>query len=141
LQSLGILSSVVLVSLNSAKAKARDAIRKADLKQLEIALDFNYDKWGAYTQPENMYDDTSYGGTATDGSFSYTGNWDDKSDLRDLIEDGFISTLPLDPLNDTIYQYRYEPWNAGEDGYAKAGQAYDLCAALESGGYFCIKKR
>ena len=138
---IGLLASMVLVSLNSARKKARDAKRKADLKQLEIALEFNYDKYGAYTQPENMCSDTSYGGLGGCGSAGGTGDWDANSDLRDLISDGFMSVLPKDPINNSTYKYTYEPWNAGQGGYAKAGQAYDLCATLEAGGSFCINKR
>ena len=40
---IGILSSVVLASLNSARSKSRDARRVADLKQLQLALELYYD--------------------------------------------------------------------------------------------------
>ncbi len=40
---IGILSSVVLASLNSARAKSRDARRIADLKQIATALELYYD--------------------------------------------------------------------------------------------------
>jgi type II secretion system protein G len=36
---IGILSSVVLASLNSARQKARDARRIADIKQIQLALE------------------------------------------------------------------------------------------------------
>lgn len=40
---IGILSSVVLASLNSARQKSRDARRVADVKQLQLALELYYD--------------------------------------------------------------------------------------------------
>ena len=40
---IGILSAVVLASLNSARQKARDAKRVADLKQLQLALELYFD--------------------------------------------------------------------------------------------------
>lgn len=40
---IGILSSVVLASLNSARQKGRDARRISDLKQLQLALELYYD--------------------------------------------------------------------------------------------------
>jgi len=40
---IGILASVVLASLNSARAKARDARRKADLRQIATALELYRD--------------------------------------------------------------------------------------------------
>lgn len=45
---IGTLSSVVLTSLNSARAKARDAKRQSDLTQLRTALEFYFDSNGSY---------------------------------------------------------------------------------------------
>ncbi len=45
---IGILASIVLVSLNSARAKARDAKRQADLKQVAVALELYYNTNNAY---------------------------------------------------------------------------------------------
>ncbi len=129
-------------SLNSARVKSRDAKRKADLKQIEIALELHYDKHGAYTYVENKCGDYSIG-TGSDGCTTGSGNdWDSDSDLRDLITDGFLKTLPKDPLNNSSYHYIYEPFNTDQlyPGSPPC-QQYDLCAYLESGGTFCISKR
>src|SRR3990167_4452603 len=40
---IGILSSIVLASLNSARQKGRDARRVSDIKQLQLALELYYD--------------------------------------------------------------------------------------------------
>lgn len=40
---IGILSSVVLASLNTARQKSRDARRVADIKQMQLALELYYD--------------------------------------------------------------------------------------------------
>ena len=45
---IGILSSVVLASLNTAREKARDARRIADVKQVQIALELFFDDNGNY---------------------------------------------------------------------------------------------
>ena len=45
---IGILASIALVSLNSARAKARDARRLADVRQIALALEFCYDGVGKY---------------------------------------------------------------------------------------------
>ena len=45
---IGMLASVVLVSLNSARAKARDARRIADVHSIQLALENYYDTNGAY---------------------------------------------------------------------------------------------
>jgi type IV pilus assembly protein PilA len=40
---IGILSSVVLASLNSARKKARDSRRAADIRQIRLALEIYFD--------------------------------------------------------------------------------------------------
>lgn len=45
---IGILSSVVLASLNSARQKSRDARRISDAKQLQLALELAFDSNGTY---------------------------------------------------------------------------------------------
>ena len=45
---IGLLSSVVLTSLNSARVKARDVRRVSDLHQIQTALELFYDTYGRY---------------------------------------------------------------------------------------------
>ena len=82
---IGLLASVVLVSLNSARAKARDAKRKADLRQLSTALEFFYDKNGGYPLD-------TFGGF--EQSCKTTTN-----DIGRIVTEGFVSSLPCDPVN------------------------------------------
>lgn len=139
---IGVLSSVVLASLNTARAKARDAKRRADLRQLEIALEFHYDIHGSYTQPEGWNADCSTGADAAGATCPAGSDWHASSDMRDLVTGGFIPSLPVDPINDATYKYTYEPLNAGQPTAGKpSGSGYDLCATLESGGNLCIQKR
>ncbi|MBI4692289.1 MAG: prepilin-type N-terminal cleavage/methylation domain-containing protein [Candidatus Terrybacteria bacterium] len=77
---IGILSSVVLASLNNARKKARDARRVADLKQLQLALEMYFDTSRAYP--------TSLGA---------------------LVTDGYIPSEPKDPIGATSYSYAYYP--------------------------------
>jgi len=127
-----MLSSVVLASLNSARAKARDARRQADLNQIATALEFFYDKNGHYTGPEVCGHDTSIGGDGSCNSPSYSSgsDWPSNSDLRDLVTGGFMPALPVDPINNSTYYYRYEIQNTGS-----RPQDYALCARLEGGGF------
>jgi len=50
---IGVLSSVVLSSLNDARAKARDAYRKASMKQVQTALEMYYNANNAYPSTAN----------------------------------------------------------------------------------------
>lgn len=47
---IGILSAMVVVSVNSARKQARDAIRKSDLKQIGTLLDSYLVKNAAYPE-------------------------------------------------------------------------------------------
>ena len=45
---IGILSSIVLVSLSSARQRARDAQRKSDLHSIQLALESHFAQNGTY---------------------------------------------------------------------------------------------
>lgn len=47
---IGLLSSVVLASLNTARAKGRDAAIKAAVTQLVSTMELNYQEYGSYCQ-------------------------------------------------------------------------------------------
>lgn len=93
---IGILSSVVMVSLGNAKAKARDAKRKTDMVQLSKAMDlYGYDNSGTYMG--------SWGWVANYGS----GPLVDVSGLTPT----YIPKVP----NDTSFSYMY--WRKDWIGY------------------------
>ena len=75
---IGILSSVVLASLNSARRKARDAKRISDIKQIQLAL-------------EMYYDDNS--------------NYPTEISSDNLVTPGYISQIPTDPSTGAAYTY------------------------------------
>lgn len=75
---IGILSSVVLASLNSARRKSRDARRVADIKQLQLALELSYDTNGSYPAAISV---------AT------------------LVTPGYIAAIPSDPTGAVAYPY------------------------------------
>lgn len=74
-----ILYSIVFQSLDSARGKARDARRVADVKQLQLALELYYDANGGY--PENL----------------------------ELLQPKFIPTIPRDPTTGIEYIYEKRP--------------------------------
>ncbi len=84
---IGILSSVVLASLNSARQKGRDARRVSDMKQIALALELYYDAQ-AQTYP------AAASTAALEGAGSPT------------FVPTYISTMPLDPQGTTPYNYQ-----------------------------------
>lgn len=125
---IGVLASTVLASVNSARIKARDARRRADLKQISLALELYYDTYGVYPPHRPS---SSCGGARPDWATSYcsTANW--------LTTDAnFLSFLPIvskDPINrlgtdDTPWwfalTYTY--------GVSADRQIYDLLTNLEN---------
>lgn len=109
---IGILSSFAVVSLNSARNKARDALRKADMTQLRTAFNLYYDENGKYpacgTWDNNS---TDFGATPQTGSNCYN------TAVGTALTGGskpYLGQLPKDPKNstnsptvDTTYLYRY----------------------------------
>lgn len=74
---IGLLSSVVLASLNTARQKGRDARRIADLKQLQVALELYYaSNSNAYPDALSSLAPTYIASVATDpqtnASYNYT---------------------------------------------------------------------
>lgn len=86
---ISLLSSIVLTSVNSARGKARDARRLADLRQIQNALALYYDDNGSY--PPVTY---GPGGSLAGWEVSYkdTANW-----LNQLKP--YLPSVPMDPTN------------------------------------------
>ena len=96
---IGLLSSIVVASLNSARAKARDARRIADLKEIQKAIEFYYDSNNQYPQPAQGWGNWS-------GHCPSYGNRDDY--ILGLVPT-YIPALPRDPRYDDgsqCYLYR-----------------------------------
>jgi type II secretion system protein G len=94
---IGILASVILASLNSARAKARDARRVSDLHQLQIALEEYYDQYGSYPIGSAGSDRSQWVNNTSTGPDNPLGA------LRDA---GILTSIPYDP---------------GTNGYAGTG--------------------
>jgi prepilin-type N-terminal cleavage/methylation domain-containing protein len=128
---IGLLASIVLVSLNSARAKARDARRVADLRQIQIALEMFYDQQGRY--PQNS------GGTCWDLCPQTSHMQYFKNCLEQGTNCGFTPTnyqpvmtnVPSDPLDDPSvnqgFNYHYF---TGWEG--RGPECYILGAMLET---------
>ena len=107
---IGLLSSVVLASLNSARIKARDAKRLSDMNQIHLALELYYDENIAY--PGNSDNDCS----GWDAGFN---NGPGSGDLfiQSLESGNFMSKTPGDPIaTGNCGGYAYYRYGAGRYG-------------------------
>lgn len=87
---IGVLASVILASLNSARAKARDANRTASIKQVQTALELYYDTNGRYV---------------TSGDQAMT------TALQSSLVPTYIPAIPTNPTSDNYYHY----YSAGQN--------------------------
>jgi general secretion pathway protein G len=97
---IGLLSSVVMASLNSAREKGKIAKVQSDLKQLQLAIEFLFDDTGLHPSkirtspcvqnPEVYMDSPAAGIAATDGGFP---GWSGP----------YMSNVPIDPWGTNYY--------------------------------------
>ena len=58
---IGLLATLSILSLNTARARARDAKRVADVKQIQTALEMYYNDVGSYPETAASGTSISYG--------------------------------------------------------------------------------
>jgi len=122
---IGLLSSIVLASLSSARTQARDAKRISELRQIKTALELYYNDFGYYPASGCGWDCNGYRHSYTPSSWSALA-----ADLAPYI------SLPVDPVNSAC-----PPWNAncysysyGNVGRTTYPASYDLTTQLENQG-------
>jgi type II secretion system protein G len=117
---IGLLSSVVLASLNGARGKARDAVRKQDLSTIQTALELYYNTYGGY--PSGACPNVSF-------EIKYSLALEPKMSQ-------FLSKFPVDPIipgecYNTQYLYLSDQYNNCSAGNNALATTYALYATLE----------
>ena len=92
---IGILSSIVLVSLSGARLKARDAERKSELRSIQLALESYFADNGTY-----IVAGSGSGGCGC-GWFSLQGSGYTVSVAQALVNAGYFSSPLVDPSGQT----------------------------------------
>jgi len=118
---IGLLSSVVLASLNTARAKGRDAQRESSIEQMRTALELYYSDNGTYP--------TSGGASAPNGGWS-TSNDSSWATLQTKLAP-YMASLPKDPAQSSsgwpgtagVYAYSYYSVSSCGDWYMIVWQA------------------
>jgi general secretion pathway protein G len=114
---IGLLATLTVASLNSARSKSRDARRVSDTKQLQTALELYLNDQGQYPAVGAAYaagaclDNSGYGDPATAG---------------DCTEPIYIKSVPSDPSTGNAYGYTLEDYGSGTNN------SYTIVYTLEN---------
>lgn len=104
---IGLLSTLAVVALGSARTKARDAKRLSDLKQVQTALEMYYTDQNAYPAGSGIVLGTTSYACLNASGFTTTG-----------CTSPYMGTVPTDPKD-------------GSYTYTAASGSYTITAALE----------
>lgn len=109
---IGVLSSVVLASLNTARMRARDTARVTTVKQLQRGL-------ALYYLDRNDYPPIAQNECGGTEGYTTTGN----NFMASLVTPGYIPSYPIDPGN----------LNCGMQYIRDSATSYRLFYRLEAG--------
>jgi prepilin-type N-terminal cleavage/methylation domain-containing protein len=108
---IGVLASIVIANLDKARGKSRDSRRISDISNIQLALALYLNKNGTYPHCAPL---------PCSGTLS--GDQTVLAPYLAVSPNNYISQIPTDPKNTTIYKY----------GYSSDGLKYCLSAVLEN---------
>lgn len=112
---IGILSSIVLVSMGGARSKARDARRQSDIRQIGTAQELYY----------------------TDNEKYVTATADNLGPI-----DPYMLTIPTDPQGGNYEYVANDPTSTDTCDAGDSDQCFCVCAKLEADDtYFCAGRK
>ena len=107
---IGLLSSIVLTSLNEARGRARDAVRIQEIKSVIQAIELHRLEYGYI--PGQVGTPCDFGNSRTGIGLGASDSYVESSGracVRDALKE-FMPVLPSDPLyGATGYYYAYDP--------------------------------
>jgi general secretion pathway protein G len=124
---IGILSTLVIANLNSARERSRDAQRKSDIRNIQTALRMYYNDTGTYMSPP-------FGNIWTVGTATYMNTVPNDP----LVADGRTYSFSLDVANDT-YTLTACFENKSDDKCDKVAGSIVACAGGISGCLYTAK--
>lgn len=131
---IGLLASIVIVSVRSARTKGRDARRRVDLETMRTAMEFYKDKTGTYKLAKSdgtfasrlSYPSSSWlqgGWLSAESGGSYPAG---QSATNVLIDRGIISSIIVDP------------GNSSRICSSSASNCYAYLYTVKDSGHYCI---
>lgn len=98
---IGLLASVVLIALNSVRAKARDAKRSADIRQLATVIQLYFDDNNAFPTNTGCLNGWCCLGHGDASTCWASGGYYGSTALDNSLSPKYLSKIPDDPLNNT----------------------------------------
>jgi len=131
---IGLLASIVLVSVGSVRAKSRDAKRIAEIKQLMTALALYYDSNGHYPISGGCGSTSPNSGWSNSVQSLSGGHWICDNGVANVLS-SLMSAEPTDPKQGS--SPNWTPLNGGTifyyaRGYGGSGQWYMIVFGLEN---------
>jgi len=139
---IGLLASIVLVSLNTARSKARDARKQADFHSISLALQMFYDEKGH--MPSNY--NPCCGACEPQTYYNQS--------MQELIDAGFLTAIPKSPGGGGYCYYNYgagnpigaiivttlETYPASTEGLAGSCRPFgaNWCSNINPSSLYCI---
>ena len=128
---IAILAAISIVGYNGIQARARDNIRISALASIEKAVELYKITEGAYP-PSSGTPSTGWGSCTGASAYSHSyatdGTW-----MKPLIDAKTISKVPVDPVNDCTYYFRYIRVGPGAYGCPTTTNTYVLFSINNDG--------
>lgn len=117
---IGILALIIIVSYNGTQNRANDSRRLSDMQSIRQSLEAYKTINGAYPAVTGANQDSSWYETSyITGSF-----------LNPLTSNGTVGKVPVDPINNSTYFYRYYLYSAGEYGCDSSRGAFYVLSVV-----------
>ena len=141
---IGVLSSIILASINGSRIRSKDNKRIVDLNNVSLAMDLYFDKYGAYPPSSQRCCDNN----------DFKENFE--SMVGVLVSEGYLPAVPQPPTTDYPYMhYQYpageaqgslintvlegiNPTTIGPHNSCRPFNTADWCSNTDPSTYFCL---
>ncbi|MDZ7726271.1 MAG: prepilin-type N-terminal cleavage/methylation domain-containing protein [Candidatus Campbellbacteria bacterium] len=104
---IGLLSGIILPQINGMREKGRDTERITDVKKMQTSLERYFDRNGEYPDVGSSKTYAVSGDSGDPSCYSGDSIAFPDSGLINLVNQGLISSLPRDPINESNHCYLY----------------------------------
>lgn len=135
---IGMLSAIILASLNQSRNRSYDARRKSDMHMIQVALGVYYSNHGGYPSTGSTgATDSSHYANSNPANDASAVSW--LQLFNPLVSEGAMPYVPRDPINIPSGQF---PWGATPAPRESMNQLYhyraDGTAGTDNGAHYLL---